>query len=410
MSKAPNQFRLSFLPRQWAFINSAHRYRCFSGGVRSGKTIAGCALALKLSIQTPGVVGLIGAQTYRQLTDTTAKTFFDYVCPPELIKQWNKSDNTLVLKNGSTILFRTLDDESKLRGLGLGWFYIDEGTEVKETIFKQLCYRLSESKGGQVTGFITTNPAGKGHWIYKHFGQGLTPDSVLIQTTSLDNPHLDQLYLDDLNSQQGTEWYARFVLGQWGAWSGLVYKEFDRTKHVTPLTWKPRKDYTFYRAIDWGYIDPFACLWFAETHDRQIVVFQEHYQRERLNEHHAGVIRRVLPESMVSRTYYDSARPSEAIEMRNHGLRGLVPSKKFHNSVFAGIQAVKKLLTKETPIGPLLMIHPRCHNLLTEFESYEWKPVKGDANSKEEPLDQFNHALDALRYFVITRYQGARRG
>jgi len=68
--------------------------------------------------------------------------------------------------------------------------------------------------------------------------------------------------------------------------------------------------------------------------------------------------------------------------------------KKALNAIRPGISAVQARL--ET--GRLKVIRRACPNLLSEAQLYRW----GDNNHKEEPVDDDNHALGALRYLIAT--------
>jgi phage terminase large subunit len=393
---------IRLLPKQYRFVTTSNRYKCYSGGVRSGKTYAGVVLALLLS-SIPGNRGLIGAQTYRQLKDTTMRTFFD-LCPPELIHPYHKSDNILTFRNGSEILVRTLDDESKLRGHSLGWFWIDEAEAVKESIFRQLSYRLDYKGAPSQHGIITTNPGGFGHWVYRMMAQGGVDNALFIETSSLENRrNLPESFIKDLNHDEGSDWYNRYVLGRWGAWSGQVYKEFSRTVHILPTDWQPDWEHMqFYRSIDWGYNNPFVCLWVAKDSDNRLYVYDEHVQREMLVADHARIILARYPGKWFNRTYYDPSGAEPAAQMQKAGLKRLWPG---NNDVWDGIQHVKEFLSKGKDGRPSLYIHPRCTHTIQELESYQWDSTKDGAN-REEPLKEHDHCMDALRYLIHTRFLG----
>ena len=122
-------------PHQSEFVNSSKRYALNSGGVGSGKTFSICLKSLRLIIEYPGIFGLIGAQTYPLLRDTTLREFLNIV-PQELIKSFNKSNNHFIFKNGSELIFRSFDDANKLKSLNLGFAGIEEMTDTTEDIFK----------------------------------------------------------------------------------------------------------------------------------------------------------------------------------------------------------------------------------------------------------------------------------
>src|SRR6516162_9036190 len=113
------------LPKQAEFHGLGKRFRFFVGGWGNGKTSAGCAEALMLSIEYPGTTGLIARKTRPELKATTMDTFFnggggdpdqgDYTgCPQELIRSFHKTDQLLTLVNGSKIHFWPLDEPQKL--------------------------------------------------------------------------------------------------------------------------------------------------------------------------------------------------------------------------------------------------------------------------------------------------------
>ena len=67
--------------KQGEFIMSNSKYTLFSGGVGSGKSMAGCYKALLFALKYPKSTGIIANQTYRQLEDSTLKTF-NFMPPP----------------------------------------------------------------------------------------------------------------------------------------------------------------------------------------------------------------------------------------------------------------------------------------------------------------------------------------
>lgn len=52
---------------------------------------------------------------------------------------------------------------------------------------------------------------------------------------------------------------------------------------------------------------------------------------------------------------------------------------------------------------PVLMVTPNCENLIREFGIYSWKESPDpDKNSPGVPEEANNHAMDALRYLMIS--------
>lgn len=86
-----------------------------------------------------------------------------------------------------------------------------------------------------------------------------------------------------------------------------------------------------------------------------------------------------------------------------------------NNEKLAGINRVREFLkpqmnrrnpiTKEIP-SPRLFIFKNCVNLNTEFPQYQWRKFRSLAqrNAIEQPRDFNDHALDALRYMIMSRF------
>lgn len=204
------EFNLSL--KQHQFIKSDKRYALYSGGFGAGKTLALELKIIYLALKYPHNTILVGRQHYQDLRDTVQKEFFD-LCPEEYIDNFVKSERKVVLINGSEILFRHLDkvSEKEIRSLNLGAFAIDQMEDVAEPVYLALKGRLRKANTSQ-QGFGTSNPAPS--WIFREFKQQSKPENLLIETSTLENPHLSQAYIDDL-LKYPDYWKKQFVFGEW---------------------------------------------------------------------------------------------------------------------------------------------------------------------------------------------------
>lgn len=100
---------------------------------------------------------LIGAETKNQL-DQTAKDMFFKVFPDFMIEDYWKQKDMVMCTNGHIVIFRSLDDEGKLRSLNLTAFWIEEASEVNYEIFVQLQTRLRNKATKHHMGILTSNP------------------------------------------------------------------------------------------------------------------------------------------------------------------------------------------------------------------------------------------------------------
>src|SRR5450631_2723563 len=91
------------LPAQRAFHGDlATPFKGYSGPIGSGKSYALVYEALLLSRLNPGLLGLVGAPTYRMLQDSTQRTFFEVLEAEGIDYEYNKQNNRLRFSsNGS---------------------------------------------------------------------------------------------------------------------------------------------------------------------------------------------------------------------------------------------------------------------------------------------------------------------
>lgn len=272
-------FRIEPTEKQAAFITHTQRYGCMSGGYGSGKTFAGCMRSLILS-QYPKNVGLVGRLTYRELADTTRKTFFE-ICPPEYYDdkrggRWSPTENNLKLVNGSEILFRHLDtvSEAELKSLNIGWFFIDQAEEVSLPVVRVLMSRLRLNTVPNRYGFFSCNPE-PGSWIDDMFkapydkGELDKRDFFYLDSTTYDNPYNPPEYVEDLKRRYPPEMVKRYVEGSWEVLENIIYSEFDSKVHVVNPFQIP-KEWEHIVSVDHGMVNPTGVIFAAIDYDYNV--------------------------------------------------------------------------------------------------------------------------------------------
>jgi phage terminase large subunit len=257
------------------------------------------------------------------------------------------------------------------------------------------------------------NPGPETHWVYDRIVNEKTkrPDSRYIHVTLFDNEkNLPDDYVKFVRSKELTspEWYERFVLGLWGAFGGKRFKTWNPKIHVVDTfadaSMRVPSDYEVIESIDYGFANPFCCLWIAIDHEGVWWVTNEHYEAERPISYHAKIIKktRELHNLSPSATYIDPstfARRGEyesvAIELIESG----IPVGKAQNDRLGGWARIDELLTSRDTMdgGPRLRIFSRCENLIRELPSLKIKEGTDDVEK------EYDHAADALRYAIMTR-------
>lgn len=379
-------------PHQSAFVNSDARYLLNSGGVGSGKTFSLVLRSLRLCLEYPGIKGLLGAQTMPLLRDTTMAEFENLV-PDQLIRSHNKSTNTYVFKNGSSVLFRPFDDANKFKSLNLGFIGIEEMTDVKHDIFKMLRTRLRQ-KDVRHSLFGATNPGAFTNWVYKDFYENPIPGSKVITSISRDNPFLPAEYLADLETLRITnpEYYSRMVEGIWGALEGVIYQlsMAQRVEHSTlPETYDE-----IIAGLDFGFDHPTA-LSVIGIRDPKYYIIDELYKRHMSTADIITAVKKMHTVYKFSNIYCDGARPEIIQDLQNAGLPAVAATK----DVFEGIMFVKGMVNSGK-----LVVSQNCNYTIREFDSYIWDQ---SSTIKEVPIKVNDDCMDAIRYAFFTHLRNS---
>jgi hypothetical protein len=188
--------------------------------------------------------------------------------------------------------------------------------------------------------------------------------------------------------------------------TGLVYRDFDEDVHLAEIAY--REGLGTYAAFDFGYENPFVCLFFQVDYDDRVFLFDEYYVSGKTTEEHA---RNLLPLFRRYRVLEAYADPSGALERRVLARFG-IPTRRANNDIAAGLEAVRSHLKVNPETGrPRLFISRRCKNAIREFSLYRYPDARVRSQTSgyasEIPAKGDDHAMDALRYFLAS-FQGAQ--
>ena len=238
------------LESQLELLESSEKYVLSVGGVGSGKTLAAAVLGVLLSLTVPGNLGLVMRRTYALLHDNTQRIYLEVLerARDELGLEWNGRENRdgfphhiLFPGNASEIFFRESKDPGRYRGQEYGWYHVDEASEEPPSTFDGLNQRLRLPRAGAfLKGMLTTNPPHERHWLAQRFGAtpGVTQVGRetfrLIRSSTRQNPHLPEGYLDGLLSSLSQAEIRRVVEGEFGFHpeGPAVFPQFHHGQHV----------------------------------------------------------------------------------------------------------------------------------------------------------------------------------
>lgn len=266
------------LKSQREFLEIPHDYTLdvavYQGGYGSGKTFSGSLLGILLALKFPGIRGLVGAQTYTLVRDTTLQTYFEHLdnfgFTEGVDYTWSATMQTLTFSNHSEILFRHFDEPNKLKSLNLGFVEIEEMSDIPYDTFKMLLSRMRQKikpqwKGFHYRIFGHTNPEAQRGWVYETFIENPPPNYRLISAPTTQNIYLPEGYCDELKKLYDEEYYNIFVLAKTGNYSsGLVVKDFTK-ENIKDITYQPEMD--LYISCDFN-VDPMCWVLAHKTEDK----------------------------------------------------------------------------------------------------------------------------------------------
>ena len=206
--------------------------------------------------------------------------------------QWN-------FPTGAVLQFRAverdLDVEVKFQGQQYQWVGFDELTQWATPYqYTYLITRLRSAQGVEARIRAATNPGGVGHhWVKERFIDPVPPGvpqklvskrsgkpmyRVFVPAKLFDNKILcenDPDYADRVTENIDPVLAAALIDGRWDILHGAAFTEWNPAVHVIDPYPIPT-DKKIWRALDWGFVEPYAAGWFFE-YDGDVIMGHEMY-------------------------------------------------------------------------------------------------------------------------------------
>jgi len=353
-------------------------------GVGFGKTTYAVNTLIKSALLKEKGQYFYIAPTYKQAKMIAWSMLLESVdnLPKELVHKKNESELYVVLGNNSRIDIKGADNPDSLRGVGLNGVVLDEYADMKPNVFDEIIRPALTDKKGWAT-FIGT-PRGFNHFyeLYKDNREGWAK----YHFTSYDNPLIDPEELEEVKQNTSDTKFAQEYMADFRKQEGLVYKEFDRDRHIYSET--PKNIIDVIAGVDFGYKNPSVILVIKKDNDNNYWVTDEWYERGKTT---AEIIDYAKTLG-INIFYPDPAEPDRIEEMNRAGLN----CRDVNKDIAKGIDSVRELFKQNR-----LHIHESCSNLIWELETYAYPNKKDDKNEAEVPIKENDHALDALRYALF---------
>jgi len=382
------------------------RYYLLTGGRGSGKSFAVALNTLILSLDNKCQHKILFTRyTLKSASISIIPEFKEKI---ELMG-WESffhitSNEITNLLTGSKILFRGIrtssgDQTANLKSLqGITTWIIDEAEEmVDEDIFDKIDFSVRQ-KGAKNRVVMVMNPSTKEHWIYQRFYEnagvqagysGIKGETSYCHSTYLDNiEHLSKSYLNRIKEmkERRPQRYKHTIEGAWlEKAEGVIFSNWSlgEFKEVGKVVFG--QDYGFSN-------DPSTLVKTSIDKEKKIIYIQLCFYQTKLTTSDILNLNKKFAENNL--IVGDSAEPRLITELS----RGcsVVPAIKGQGSVTYGISLLQDYD---------LVITEDSTDLIKELNNYCWLEKKS-----QTPVDNFNHAIDALRYAVSYQLQNPNQG
>lgn len=400
---------ISFHPAQSEIAKDQHRFRVLCAGRRLGKTqlavweMLGCALA------GPGRKIAYIAPTFQAARDI-AWLELKKICGPIAV---NINESRLEIEvrvkpqplmesseaTTSIIVLRGWEAVETLRGQKFHLLVLDEVASMRnfwEGWQEVLRPALTDVRGSAI---FASTPKGFNHFYDLYNMEAKDADYKSFHFTSYDNPHLPKDEIDKARLEMTEDRFAQEYMADFRKTEGLVYKEFDRAKHVIGPSQLPRHYSEVIAGADFGFTHPAAVMSIGKDFDGRYYVFEEWVHRGKTDAEIADYV----ASQKYQRVYPDPENPAAIEELRRRGVN-LREVKKGKGSVVGGINVVRELFKSNR-----LFISSECLKLIIGLEVYAYADSKSARDPNENPAKEFDDEVDALRYPLMMDAQASMR-
>lgn len=375
------------------------RYISSCGGTRSGKTFSILqtfiiAMVEEVNLGKPATVNSIVSESMPHLQRGAIRDFKQIMKHEGLWEEsrWNETLHTYVWGNGSILEFFSVDNAGKVHGSARDRLMVNESQNIPYEIVRQLFVRTR----GQIV--CDYNPT---HSFWLNEIIEARPNCITIHSTYKDNEFLtpeQKAEIEDNKSDKN--WWKVYGEGQIGTLDGLIY-DFTLCDNLPEKT--EMDHLVAIQGMDFGFTnDPTARVQVVADPRKKILWVQERCYRTHMQNKH--IIQDLQEDGVTRRTeiYADCAEPKSIADIQDAGFN-VIPCDKD-----APTKSDKLKFQLQWMQGWQLNVTKDSIDLIRELRNYVWAKDK-DGNSLNEPIDRFNHCLDAMRYAVWTRF-GQRAG
>lgn len=401
------------------FHFSQKRVRWLFGGNQSGKTytnmmdLAMTALEIHPFRQViPGGIHWAATESWDQVRDVLWHDYLMNFIPP-----WQVSDiqygqervpKKIMLLNGHTIEFKAFNQgRSLFQSRKIDTFHGDEQCHRDlQGIFQEIQARMLV-KNGYISWSLS--PIIPQPYLEDRIDDLPGTDDIFFVNLNWNRKsrggYIDDDRVDELINDWAEEVQATRVEGKFSSFFGAVYKGFNKKVNVIKPFDIP-SDWPRYRGFDFGFTNPFACVWLTKNPDKNIwYVYREYYKAKTGIREHIARVKRLSGREVYTASYADPENAEDRSELRKAG----IPTLKAKKNVARGIELVQSKL-KQVEGKARLYICSNCPHTIKEFVLYKYATPTSNREASDVPIPKWDHTLDAIRYVIYTIERKRKKG
>lgn len=374
-----------------------HRFRVINSGRRFGKTVLATEEIKGKALSKPRKIVYIGP-TLQQTRDLAWNILLQELRGVSTYINESRLELKIRTVNGeeSIIYLRGWEAVETLRGQSFDFIVLDEIASMRnfELNWQEVLRPTLADRRGEAM-FIST-PKGFNHFYDLYNLQNTDSDYKSFHFTTFDNPHIPIDEIEKARKEVTEDRFAQEYLADFRKTQGLVYKEFDRNRHVFTDLPNNLQWVEVLAGIDWGWTNPASAHKILKDTQNNYWVMEEFYKEEQTT---SQIIEHVAS-WRPNKVYPDPAEPDRNAEARKAGLnvRDVI------KDVEARIVCFQEVLKQGR-----FHIHSSCVNAIWEFETYSYPEKKPDHNENEAPIKENDHSMDELG-MVIYMQEGKSNG
>lgn len=376
----------------WNYEDTTHRVKVNQGGTSSSKTYSVLqVIALRL-IDKKRIATVVGQDMPNlkggAIRDFVERVIVDAPFIASCIQSYNKSEQIVRFYNGSILEFKSYEDEQDAKNGKRDILFVNEANGVSYAIYKQLAMRTDEEI------FIDYNPTAS-FWVHEHLiGR---PGVITFYSNFTHNQYTPVgtlLELQDIKEREPELWKV-YGLGL----TGEIHELCIERMTVVPEMPKLLRRRGF--GIDFGYRnDPTAFVNCGLANERD-VYFDLMFYQYRMGLSDITNLFGLLGISKKRRILADGSDGRAVDHIKRKGYR-IENADKGPGSILFGLS----LLNQHN-----LFVTERSIDMINERKKYTYKKQKNGPQAGKitnQPVDAYNHAWDAARYWAIHNLKSYR--